>query len=367
MAEAEPRKKFNMPVFAGYFPRDYSSRPIITPDPLSNIHFRSVSRPTLSGISRTAATVTKREPKLKTVAEWQVERPHFGPHGMLEIAGMHVMRGEEREYMRHLARTATIAGGNTLEVGYGRGISAKFILSNPRVMNHTIIELNKGVFSRAKRELADEIHSGRVTLIRGDWKVAVRKLVDAGKKFDGILFDTFPLRREDEIELHANHIPFFPWAKRLLSENGVFTYYSDEPKFYSPPHLKKLVDAGFEGINGYCVTSNFGKTNDYWHHTTILAPIVTHKRDNPHIETLARLQQVERLRGDLVEVPLIIHQVKGEIAALRRQDPHHPDLPRLNSTLWIWEETIKAAKSQLREIDRHQDDYHYWFMFHGAD
>jgi spermidine synthase len=91
------------------------------------------------------------------------------------------------------------------------------------------------------------------------------------KTFDGILFDSCPLDKEVEF---FQFFPFFKEAFRLLKDDGIFTYFSDEPKNISNAHKKLLRSVGFTRINFEISKVNPPKDCIYWKHKTIVAPII---------------------------------------------------------------------------------------------
>lgn len=179
------------------------------------------------------------------------------------------MQDWEDGYMATLAGVVGDRGGRTLEVGYGLGLSTRHILAKEAVEEHWIIECHPDVLSRALVDLKVELSAGRVHLIAGFWQDVVGSLAD--HRFDGILFDTYPLTEE---EVHANHFPFFRDARRLLSSGGVFTYYSDEVEVLSDSHVAKLREAGFMDITWSTVSVLPPPDCEYWQAHSIVAPIV---------------------------------------------------------------------------------------------
>ena len=178
------------------------------------------------------------------------------------------MESWETPYMQKLARIATQSGGTVLEVGFGMGISSRFI-QRYKVQHHIIIEMNNVVAQRAT-EFAKR--SARpVTVLEGFWEDVIRKIPD--DSVDGILFDTYPLR---ESEVHKNHFPFFRIAYRKLKPGGTFTYYSDEIEDFHTKHIEKLVKAGFKrrNIDSVVVAVRPPKHCLYWKSNKILAPII---------------------------------------------------------------------------------------------
>jgi guanidinoacetate N-methyltransferase len=197
--------------------------------------------------------------------QWSESEAVFSSHD-LSIFGHPVMEDWEAPYMQDLARVVTCAGGEILEVGFGMGISASFIQSQ-EILAHTIIEANRDVY----KKLLDFAQTAKhpVIPIFGFWEEACSALPD--QSFQGILFDTYPLREED---LHCNHFPFFSEAHRLLKSGGVLTYYSDEATDFSPLHRQKLTQAGFSSFSNGITKVNPPKHCRYWRHSTIMVPIV---------------------------------------------------------------------------------------------
>ena len=187
----------------------------------------------------------------------------------LLIAGHSVMQEWETEYMRKLAVIVCRNGGHILEIGYGMGISARFIQQQPHKLSHTIIECHPDVTQKCQTDFADEIKSGCVKLLIGFWQDVTVKIPSAS--YDGILFDTYPLTEE---EIHCNHYWFFNEACRLLKPNGIFTYFSDEATDFSLEHRDRLLKAGFTNISGE-ICSVRPPENLTWNSQTILAPIIS--------------------------------------------------------------------------------------------
>jgi guanidinoacetate N-methyltransferase len=201
--------------------------------------------------------------------EWNAASAIFDDH-TLRISGHPVMEDWEAAYMKTLAQIATTRGGTVLEVGYGMGISARAIQAHS-IDGHVIIECHPDVISRCLRDFRASVEAGRLRLLTGFWDEITPLLKD--ECFDGILFDTYPMNAE---ELHANHFPFFREAYRLLKPGGVFTYYSDEAREFSPAHLVKLTEAGFRpsDIDGRICAVSPPPDCEYWRETTLLAPII---------------------------------------------------------------------------------------------
>lgn len=198
--------------------------------------------------------------------DWSTAKAVFNKHS-LEIYGQPVMQDWESPYMERLADVACLNGGRVLELGFGMGISARFI-QNLNITSHVIIEANWEVYKKLKEfsKKAKKITESHF----GFWEEVCPNF--ASESFDGILFDTYPLRPED---IHRNHYAFFREANRLLKPDGVLTYYSDESDSYSDEHRMALLEAGFFNLSfDICkVTPPSGCL--YWNSKTLMVPIVT--------------------------------------------------------------------------------------------
>lgn len=199
--------------------------------------------------------------------EWKKAKAVFTGHE-LKILGEPVMEDWEIPYMKELADIACGNGGVILELGYGMGISAKFIQDN-NISKHIIIEANHEVAEKARDFGRNARH--KVEVLEGLWEDVMERVLD--QSVDGILFDTYPLTDK---ELYQNHFNFFPFAYRKLKIGGVFTYYSDEVKIFGKVHLKKLQEAGFkkENIKSRVCKIKPPKNCEYWKANSILSPII---------------------------------------------------------------------------------------------
>lgn len=188
----------------------------------------------------------------------------------LKILGNEVMEDWETGYMHALARIATEKGGTILELGYGMGISASAVQA-AEIDTHVVVECHPEVVKKCATDNADAIANGRMHIFSGMWQ-DVTKLLTA-ESFDGILFDTYPIRQD---EMVGPHMYFFDEAHRLLRPGGVLTYYSDEATGFKAPHLERLVNAGFDSdkIDFEVCEVTPPENCEYWNDPTIIAPIV---------------------------------------------------------------------------------------------
>ncbi len=206
---------------------------------------------------------------LENREDWAKEPAIFTEH-TLKINGHPVMEDWEDGYMSKLAEIATSRGGRILELGYGLGLSSKAIQARD-IESHFIIECHPDVIARCILDCREAIEKNRLHVMSGFWQDITPLL--ASESFDGILFDTYPLTKE---EIHKNHFWFFEEAYRLLKPGAVLTYYSDESQNFSPEHLAKLTEAGFkeENISFEIVEVDPPADCEYWTAKTILAPII---------------------------------------------------------------------------------------------
>ncbi|MDO8499773.1 MAG: class I SAM-dependent methyltransferase [bacterium] len=180
-----------------------------------------------------------------------------------------IMQRWEWPYMRELAKYVTSKGGDILEVGFGMGISAGFIQESNKIDVHTVIECHPKMIAHAKNKFKNAVKKGRLIISEGFWEDQAKKMPD--KSFDGILFDSCPLDKEVEF---FQFFPFFKEAYRLLKDDGIFTYFSDEPHGLSEQHLHELKKAGFKNIKFETCKVEPPADCIYWKHATITVPIV---------------------------------------------------------------------------------------------
>jgi SAM-dependent methyltransferase len=123
----------------------------------------------------------------------------------------YVMMEWEREIMKQHADIMTKPGWDVLEIGWGMGISANYMLeNNPK--SYTIVERHPQVIEKVKEWMEDKPN---VTLIEGDWYDVVDKIAE--KKYDGIFFDTF----FDKYSMEFRKI----LVDKCIKPNGIFSYF----------------------------------------------------------------------------------------------------------------------------------------------
>ncbi len=150
-----------------------------------------------------------------------------------------IMEDWQIPVMKAMARIIAEKGGDILEIGFGRGVSADMI-QEYEINSHTIIECNDAVvdqFHKWKKKYENK----EITLVHGLWQDTISDL----ELFDGIFFHTYPLN-EDEYMRYVNGSitfaeHFFDYAKEHLKEGGAFTYFSNEVDSLSREHQRLLL------------------------------------------------------------------------------------------------------------------------------
>lgn len=182
----------------------------------------------------------------------------------LLIGDWQVMQAWEQPLMRALALEATWNHGDILEVGFGMGISAKQIIENG-CSSHTIIEAHPVVAEHARTWGAKQ--PVPVTVLEGFWQEVIPHI---NRQFDGILFDTYPLKPE---ERSMNHYSFIPEAVRLLKKGGVLTYYSDEKLPFRQEHLELIFQSFKEVKLVYVDGLQPPEDCEYWQEKYMVIPV----------------------------------------------------------------------------------------------
>ena len=122
--------------------------------------------------------------------------------------------------MKVMAQVVSEKGGDILEIGFGRGISADMIQEHP-IASHTIIECNDAVvdtYHDWKKNYADK----DIRLVHGLWQDTIDDL----GQFDGIFFHTYPLNEDEYMRYVHGSITFaehfFSHARDHLRPGGGF-------------------------------------------------------------------------------------------------------------------------------------------------
>ncbi|WP_462188260.1 MULTISPECIES: class I SAM-dependent methyltransferase [unclassified Frankia] len=192
----------------------------------------------LSALDETAGTMVAGAPRPTIDTAIDAAVPAV-VEGTLLVSGQEVMQTWEAPLMRALAAEVTQPGGTVLEVGFGLGLSAGFV-QEIGPARHAIIEANPATV-RVAEQWARPAGRRGVEIITGRWQEAIPGL----GRFDGILFDTYPLD-ETEVDEYFVRSPtfaehFFAHAADHLADGGSFTYYSNEIDSVSRRHQRALL------------------------------------------------------------------------------------------------------------------------------
>jgi guanidinoacetate N-methyltransferase len=184
--------------------------------------------------------------------------------GQLLVGNIEVMQDWERPLMRALAEEAARNAGHVLEVGFGMGISADYLIQ-AGCTEYTAIEPHQGVlefFNVWAKKQPVPVH-----VVKGFWE----DVIDGLPRFDGILFDTYPVSKS---EMHDKvYLPFIEKASEHLHPGGVFAFYSGYPDALPNEHtslLKKHFSrVEFTHVGGLRPP----KDCQYYRHSRMVVPI----------------------------------------------------------------------------------------------
>ena len=180
------------------------------------------------------------------------------------VGDWQVMQDWERPLMETMAREVTMSKGDILEVGFGMGISANEIIKND-CKSYTLIEAHPEIAKNATKWATSQ--PVPVRIIEGLWQKTVPHIT---QKFDGILFDAFPLSPH---EYDREYYEFLPLAPKLLKSKGVLTYYSAETINFRTDHLEMLLkyfdQVKLVKVNGLKPFSHC----DYWKESYMIIPV----------------------------------------------------------------------------------------------
>ena len=169
------------------------------------------------------------------VQEWEKSEAKYSEEELI-IEGQQVMQTWERPLMKRMADIATESHGDVLEIGFGMGKSASYMLERG-VKSYTLIECNEDVIEKfnAWRKQYPNIPT---KLVKGKWQEVDEQL----GMYDAIFFDTYPLDEEEFVDHVINNITFaehfFPTAYKHLRTGGIFTYYTNEIDSFSSRHQR---------------------------------------------------------------------------------------------------------------------------------
>ncbi len=142
--------------------------------------------------------------------------------------------------MQHMANLTASGGGDVLEIGFGRGLSAAMI-QKYEVNSHTIVECVPYIAEQC-RIWGNEQTDTKVIVLEGRWEDVSIKF----SLYDGIFFHTYPMDAEEYAYIARKCVsvaePFFELAAKHLKPGGTFSYYSNEIDSLSRSHQRTLLN-----------------------------------------------------------------------------------------------------------------------------
>ena len=189
----------------------------------------------------------------------------YSQHQLL-VAGFEVMQDWERPLMRALAEEAARSKGHVLEVGFGMGISASYLIELG-CSRYTVIEPHPRILERCRSWASEQ--PVPVEVVEGFWE----DVIDDLGLFDGILYDVYTV---SELEKDNKLVPpFVRKASEHLRPGGVFTFYSGRPDALSAAVLEPLTEC-FSTIDVRHVTGLRPPPDcQYYRDTRMVVPVCT--------------------------------------------------------------------------------------------
>jgi guanidinoacetate N-methyltransferase len=157
-----------------------------------------------------------------------------------QLTAQEIMEDWQIPLMKEMAKTIAEDGGDILEIGFGRGVSAEMIVAFP-IDTYTAIECNDDVINTYFKEFKQRHSEKNIDLVSGLWQNTIDNL----GTYDGILFHTYPLNDDEYMQYVNGSITFaehfFSHAVKHLKPGGSFTYFSNEIDSLSREHQKLLL------------------------------------------------------------------------------------------------------------------------------
>lgn len=164
---------------------------------------------------------------------------HHEDRSQKSLTAQEIMEDWQIPLMREMAKAIAGNGGDILEVGFGRGVSAEMIMQYP-INSYTTIECNNDVIEHFFQPFKEKYADKQLKLLHGMWQDTIESL----KLFDGILFHTYPLNDDEYMQYVHGSVTFaehfFEHASKHLKPGGAFTYFSNEIDSLSREHQHLL-------------------------------------------------------------------------------------------------------------------------------
>lgn len=166
---------------------------------------------------------------------WEKQDIEYDDKQLL-LKGHQVMQAWEHRIMQAMANNITETHGDILEIGFGMGISATYILDQ-KVRSYTIVEPNDNVL-KALETWKKSYTSTPIHLLHGNWQDTTDKF----EQYDGVLFDPYFVSDLGSVEVESSTAvgSFLPLVIPHIREGGVMTYFSREIDSLSRAHQRLL-------------------------------------------------------------------------------------------------------------------------------
>ena len=166
---------------------------------------------------------------------WEQQEVAYDDEQLL-LKGHQVMQAWEHRIMQAMAENITQTHGDILEIGFGMGISATYILEQG-VRSYTVVEPNVNVL-KAFDKWCEKYSSTPITLLHGNWQ----DVADQFSQYDGVLFDPYFVSDPGSVEVESSTAvgSFLPLVVPHIRENGVMTHFTREIDSFSRAHQRML-------------------------------------------------------------------------------------------------------------------------------
>ena len=160
----------------------------------------------------------------------------------LEIGSGHTLWALESEIQDYMEQLSDLPKGNCLEIGLGLGVASRYILTFPKVVHLTTVEINSNVIEahslieEASRGLQLDYNSCKHTIICSD---GLEYMFTTKNKYDFIFIDCYDRIDEETLPMIAD---MYVASQRILKPNGKIVAWLDK---YTPEVYYKQFESIF--------------------------------------------------------------------------------------------------------------------------